>query len=100
MYCLQPTLALLEQHDAAAATSIQSVLKLPAAQYQQLLQVDQLPSTTSRQHYVLHAVRQLLVGDVEWQLAAVRTGFAAGTDIKVKHWPELLSWSEVHLPGT
>jgi hypothetical protein len=60
------------------------VLKLPAQQYQQLLEVEQLPASTSRQQYVAHAVRQLLVTDVQWQLEAVRQGFAAGTSLQVR----------------
>lgn len=80
---MQPTLDLLEQHDPDAAASMRSVLKLPRQQYQQLLQVEQLPSSMSREQYAAHAVRQLLVDDVQWQLEAVRQGFAAGTNIQV-----------------
>jgi hypothetical protein len=82
--CLhQPTLELLEQHDPDAAASMCSVLKMPLQQYQQLLQVEQLPTSMSRKQYVAHAVRQLLVVDVQWQLEAVKQGFAAGTNIQV-----------------
>lgn len=79
----QPSLELLQQHDPDAASGICSVLKLPAQQYQQLLEVEQLPASTSRQQCVAHAVRQLLVTDVQWQLEAVRQGFAAGTSLQV-----------------
>lgn len=81
--CHQPNLDLLEQHDPEAADSIRAVLKLPAEQYQQLLEVEQLPSTTSKQQYVLQAVRQLLITDVHWQLQAIRAGFTAGTHKQV-----------------
>jgi hypothetical protein len=80
----QPSLELLQQHDQDAATGIRSVLKLPTQQYHQLLEVEQLPSNTSRQQYVAHAVRQLLVTDVQWQLQAVKQGFAAGTSLQVR----------------
>jgi hypothetical protein len=80
----QPALAVLEQHDPQAAQGIKSVLALPTQQYRQLLEVEELPTTTSRQQYVAHAVRQLLVNDVAWQLEAVQQGFAAGTLIQVK----------------
>lgn len=86
--CPQPTLDLLQQHDPDSAASIRSVLKLPSAQYQQLLEVEQLPSSMSRQQYVAHAVRQLLVADVQWQLKAVRQGFAAGTSTQVSQRTE------------
>lgn len=82
----QPTLDLLQQHDPDAAASIRSVLKLPAETYQQLLEVEQLPDNTSKQQYVAHAVRQLLVDSVLWQLAAVRQGFAAATSVQVSGW--------------
>jgi hypothetical protein len=79
----QPTLDLLEQHDPDAAASMRSVLKLPRQQYLQLLQVEQLPSSMSREQFVTHGVRQLLRDDVHWQLEAVKQGFAAGTNIQV-----------------
>lgn len=60
------------------------MLKLSPQQYQQLLQVEQLPSSTSREHYVQLAVQQLLLTDVEWELEAVRQGFTAGTNTKVR----------------
>lgn len=82
----QPTLDLLQQHDPDAAASIRSVLKLPAESFQQLLEVEQLPHDTSKQQYMAHAVRQLLVDSVWWQLAAVRQGFAAGTSVQVSGW--------------
>lgn len=89
----QPTLELLEQHDPAAAASIRSVLKLPAHQFQQLLEVEQLPASMTRQQYVAQAVQQLLVTNVQWQLEAVRQGFTSGTSVQVGrlvHAPTLL----------
>jgi hypothetical protein len=62
------------------------VLKLPAESYQQLLEVEQLPTNTNKQQYVAHAVRQLLVDGVLWQLTAVRQGFAAGTNVQVSEY--------------
>jgi hypothetical protein len=91
---LQPSLELLEQHDPAAAASLRSVLKLPAHQFQQLLEVEQLPASMTRQQYMAQAVRQLLVTDVQWQLEAVRQGFTSGTSVQVSrlvHVPTLLS---------
>lgn len=73
----------LQQHDPDAAASLRSVLSLPRSQYVQLLQLEQLPSGMRRQQYVQHAVQQLLVSGVAWQLQALRAGFSAASDVEV-----------------
>jgi hypothetical protein len=80
---LQPSLATLQQHDPEAAQGLQAVLQLPQQQYQQLLQVEGRPCSTTRQQYIDVALQQLLVEDVAWQLEALQQGFFTVLDRQV-----------------
>ncbi|WIA11861.1 hypothetical protein OEZ85_011947 [Tetradesmus obliquus] len=79
----QPSLAMLQQHDPEAAQGLQAVLQLPQQQYQQLLQVEGRPGSTSKQQYIGLALQQLLVEDVRWQLEALQQGFFTVLDRQV-----------------
>lgn len=81
---VQATLAVLEQHDLDAAQSLSAVLKMPQQQYQELLHVEEQPSSVSRQAYVDQAVQRLLVHDVVWQHQALRQGFYTVVDRQVR----------------
>jgi hypothetical protein len=84
--CLQPSLATLQQHDPEAAEGLQAVLQLPQQQYQQLLEVEGRPGSTTRQQYIDLALQQLLVEDVAWQLEALQQGFFTVLDRQVGAW--------------
>lgn len=80
---------MLQQHDPEAAQGLQAVLQLPQQQYQQLLQVEGRPGSTSKQQYIGLALQQLLVEDVRWQLEALQQGFFTVLDRQVRHMADL-----------
>ncbi|DBB05828.1 TPA: hypothetical protein ACH3X3_009841 [Trebouxia sp. C0006] len=70
-----------QSFDPAAAQALQKVACMPGQDLAALLQLEGLPSDTSREAYVQHAVQRVCVEDVQWQSASFEQGFCAAVSL-------------------
>ena len=83
---LQATMRELEQHDPQAAASLIKVQQqqMSKQQFQELLQLEGLPSNCSREQYMQYSIEQLLgVGGAGWAMEAVGKGFWSAVEKEV-----------------
>eukprot|EP00798_Chlamydomonas_sp_ICE-L_P021531 gene21531-28521_t len=78
-----PTLDLLKEFDPDAAASITQVISLPKDQLQSMMEMEDLPISTTAAQYMVHATKQILVEAVDWQSSAFRSGFLSALDRKL-----------------
>ena len=60
----------MEAFDPEAAQALRKVYDMSGQDLSALLEVEGLPSTTTREAYVQQAVQRICVAEVEWQSAS------------------------------